>query len=108
MEQEGIEALSWLKTGDGKERTIGESSENMDATDSLAFVQELYARGAVQVRAIEIEAYDFLETTSTLIVALSSDTSARARLFEMEAAIAEEGGFDPETDHGQKTFMLHW
>src|SRR5438105_13365671 len=90
-----LEALGWLRHQDGRERTIGDSSEDMDGPTSLRFVEDLYARGAVEVTAIDVDDEDVLETTSTLIVQMPEDAQARKRLLEVEARIARRGGFDP-------------
>ena len=102
------EALSWLQRKDGKERTIGESSEDMDAPASLRFVQDLYKRGATQVTAIDIESNAHMESTSTLIIKLPAEAGERAAVFQVEAKIAQQGGTDPEPDQGQQYIMLHW
>ena len=102
------EALAWLTQKDGKERTVGESSEDMDATDSLRFVQDLYRRGAAAVVAVDIETDAHMETTSTLIVTLPQETSARKKLFQIEAKVARQAGSDAVTDQGQHYIMLHW
>ena len=78
------EALSWLQQKDGKERTIGESSEDMNAPASLLFVQDLYHLGADTVTAIDIETDTHIETTSTLIVKLPQDAPSRAKIFQVE------------------------
>lgn len=102
------EALAWLEQKDGKERTIGESSENMDAPASLRLVRDLYQRGAEEVTAIDIESDTHLETTSTLIIKLPQEAAARKRIFQVNAKTAREAGFDPTTDEGQHLLMLHW
>jgi 3'-phosphoadenosine 5'-phosphosulfate sulfotransferase (PAPS reductase)/FAD synthetase len=100
------EALSWLRKPDGKERTIGDGGQ--DAAASLHLVKDLYQRGAIEVTAIDIETDTHLETTSTLIVKLPQEASARKRVFQTEATIAREGGFDAVDDEGQHYLMLHW
>lgn len=102
------EALSWLQLKDGKERLIGESSEDMNAPTSLRFVQDLYQRGAAEVTAVDIEADTHLETTSTLIVKLPQGAPARKKVFQSEANLARQGGFDAVADQGQDYLMLHW
>ena len=102
------EALTWLRRQDDKERAIGDSSEDMDGATSLRFVEDLYARGAVEVIAIDVDTEDVVETTSTLIVQMPDGAAARKRLLQVEARIARRGGFDPVGDVGQHYFMLHW
>ena len=100
------EALAWLQIKDGKDRTVGDGS--LDAARSLRLVRDLYQRGAEVVTAIDIDADAHTETTSTLIVKLPEDAAARKKLFQVNARIARQGGFDPDADAGQKYFMLHW
>lgn len=102
------EALAWLQTKDGKTRTIGDSSENLNAADSLRLAQDLYNAGAVRVVAVDIESDTFLETTSTLIVELPPAPNDRKRVFVVEARVAKANGFDSAMDTGQKWAMLHW
>ena len=102
------EALSWLQTKDGREYTIGESSENMDAAASLRFVKNLYHCGALKVTAIDIENDSGMSYTSTLIVEMPQSRAERAKLLKIDAEIADEGSFDADQDVGQRYFMLHW
>lgn len=100
------EALAWLKLSDGRERTIGDGDQ--DGAASLQLVQDLYQRGAVEVTAIDIEVDTHLETTSTLIVKLPDEAAVRQRVFQSEAKVARQNGFDPALDEGQHYVMLHW
>ena len=100
------EALLWLKQKDGRERTIGDGSQ--DEAASLQLVEDLYQRGATHVTAIDIQSDPHSETTSTLIVGLPQEKPSRSRIFQIEAKVAATGGFDPVTDQGQKYLMLHW
>ena len=103
------EALHWLQQSDGKQRMIGDSSEDMNVADSLRFVQDLYQRGARQVTAIDIDASGSgMESTSTLIVEMPGEASARQRVLEIEGKTAQKHGFDPVADEGQKYIMFHW
>lgn len=63
---------------------------------------------AVQVIAIDIDADTYLETTSTLIVELPAESSARQKILQIETEIAQKHGFDAVADEGQKYVMLHW
>lgn len=100
------EALAWLGQKDGKERTIGDGEQ--DEAASLRLVQDLYRRGATEVTAIDIETDAHIETTSTLVIKLPSDAAARKKVFQAEAKVARQGGFDPSADEGQHYIMLHW
>lgn len=100
------EALSWLQQTDGKDRTVGVG--DLNEPTSLQMVKDLYQHGAVHVTAIDIDADAHMETTRTLIVEMPQQEAARKRLLQIEAKVAAQGGFDPESDHGQQYFMLHW
>jgi hypothetical protein len=100
------EAREWLQTG--RERgfeliTLGE----LDSTEeSLTIVEKAYAAGAVQVTAVEITDYPDLvggcQNTGHLVVTLPEDSSKRAKVLAWAGRIAEEQGFDAETDEGQR------
>ncbi len=100
------EALAWLGQKDAKERTVGDGDQ--DEAASRRLVQDLYQRGASEVIAIDIEADTHTETTSTLIIKLPPDAAARKKVFQAEAKVARQGGFDPSADEGQHYIMLHW
>ena len=100
------EALSWLKQGDSKERTIGDGEQ--DAAASLRLVQDLYRHGALEVIAVDIDVDTHLETTSTLIVRLPAEAAARQAVFRDEAEAGRAGGFEASADEGQSYVMLHW
>jgi hypothetical protein len=104
-EGENREALSWLQESKpGNIRTIGEQSPE----DSLRIVQSLYNSGAVKVHALKIDREaDFGETTNVVCVELPGVSSARQKLFKIEAKIASSGGFDPVSDDGQTYLFLY-
>jgi hypothetical protein len=98
------EALGWLQESKlGNIRTIGEQ----DPEESLRIVQSLYNSGAVTVRAVKIDREaGYGETTNIICVELPVASSARQKLFKIEAKTASNGGFDPVSDDGQTYLFL--
>src|SRR4051812_28059329 len=91
------EAREWLRAGsDDLVRTLGE----MEADESIAFVQRLYDLGAEKVLAVEIDDYAVGANTGHLLVELPADDAARERLFAFEREHAESHGFDGTPDVG--------
>ena len=63
--------------------------------------------GAVQIIAVEIVTYDSgEENTGKLIISLSGDRIARAKIFAWNAKHARKMGFDPDVDAGQKHLLV--
>src|SRR5688500_2299129 len=92
------EALEWLRGGsDESFRNLGE----MEADESIQFVQRLYDLGAEKVLAVEIDEYPEGANTGHLLVQLPADDSARGRVFAFEREHAESHGFDGMPDEGQ-------
>ena len=97
------EALSWLRGGsDTSVRNLGE----MEAEESIRFVQHLYDLGAETVLAGEIHEYPDGANSGNLLVQLPSDDAARERLFAFERDHAESHGFDATPDEGQEYVYL--
>jgi len=101
------EALSWLQIPDGKLRDFGKDPD-YSGQDAVKFVNDLYARGAVSVYAVDIASDANIEETRTLILKLPSDPDKRRKLFEIEAEVSRGGGFDPMPDDGQHYMLLWW
>lgn len=106
---DSVEALSWLKQADGKERTINvNGGACLSTEDALKLVQELYAAGATEVvaRIVAVE-YEF-EEASGLAVELPQDREKRMALFAIEARALREMGstLDSDGEQGQATFTL--
>src|SRR6267142_3803260 len=97
------EVLEWLE-GDPDQRTLGE----LPTTEaSLSLANELYKLGADRVTAVEITTYDSgEENTGKLIISLSGDQIARAKIFAWNAKHARKMGFDPDVDAGQKHLLV--
>ncbi len=111
QEEDSVEALSWLETSDGKERTLSEDSDTFLSTEqTLRLVHQLYAAGAAQVRACRVTVEYEFEDASSLWVKLPPDPAARAALFALEADALREIGspFDPAGEQGQDSFGLGW
>ena len=108
---ESVEALSWLKQSDGKERAIREDGSNcLEAAKALQLVQELYSAGATEVLAQGLCFEDEFEDAGSLKVMLPKDPKARAALFAIEARALRDMDtpFDPEGENGQSFFILGW
>lgn len=111
QEEDSVEALSWLETGGGKERTLSEDSDTfLNGEQALRLVRQLYAAGAAQVRACRVTVEYEFEDASSLWVKLPTDPAARAALFALEANALREMGspFDPAGEQGQDSFGLGW
>ncbi len=96
------EAQSWLQGG--AERFVFEFGHD----ESLAMVQELYALGAREVLAVEIDKEPEGESTNTLVVALPTDADERAAAFRWVNDQMQECGFDPTPDEGQSHLMAYF
>ena len=111
QEEDSVEALSWLETGDGKERTLSEDSDTfLSGEQLLRLVHQLYAAGATEVRACRVTVEYEFEDASSLWVKLPPDPAARAALFVIETETLREMGspFDPAGEQGQDSFGLGW
>ena len=98
------EAKLWMaEQQPGGIRTIGEQSQE----DSRAIVETLYALGAVDVQAIDIQVEPEGETCNDLIVTLPQHPEQRKQLFAFEAKVGRAGGFDPVADNKQRYMFLH-
>lgn len=99
------EALEWVsESRDHDIRTIGEQ----DPAESLKIVKRLYADGARQVSAVDLELYPGEgQSTNVLIVELPNDAESRKKLFNLEARVAASEGFDPVSDDGQHYMFLY-
>jgi hypothetical protein len=100
------EARAWLNESESNDRrVIGE----LDSQESISVVNGLYQAGAKYIHAVKIEpGYFGGEGTSTLVVELPDDARKRSKLFEIEGRHAEEMGFDPTEDEGQKYLFFFW
>lgn len=97
------EALEWLRAGSPDSfRNLGE----MEAEESIEFVERLYDLGAEKVLAVEIDEYPEGANTGHLLVHLPVDDAARERLFAFEREHATSHGFDGTTDEGQEYIYL--
>lgn len=104
------EARAWLKQieRDDKRRVIGSEGGDMRGPEALDFVNGLYSAGAVSVTAVDMEIAPQVEGTSTLIVELPNEASARKKVLAIEANTAKELDCAPTPDRGQKLVMFHW
>jgi hypothetical protein len=99
------EALAWLSGGAaGSFRNLGELETN---EESVALVREVYALGAVQVLAMEIDSYDGADGNSgKLVIELPEDEAARGRVFAWCARQGEKLGFEGDEDFGQRYLFV--
>jgi hypothetical protein len=91
------EALEWLKSSDGK-NTLGELGST---EESIALVEAIYATGAEEVIAVEIDDYDGRQNSGKLVIRLPQDAGLRRPVFDWHGRQAETMGFDAEPDIGQ-------
>jgi hypothetical protein len=91
------EALQWLESSDGR-NTVGELSSTQASID---LVKAIYAAGAEEVIAVEIDDYDGHQNSGKLIIKLPTNKADRARVFDWHGKQAESMGFDAEQDIGQ-------
>jgi hypothetical protein len=105
QEKSHAEAFAWIEQSKTKDiRSVGEESPE----ESLKIVKGLYASGAVQVQAVEVDRVEGVgETVNTLCVELPQDPQKRKKLLAVEAKVARAGGFDRVPDEGQQYMFLH-
>ena len=97
------EVLHWLQEG-SVTRTLGELATR---EDSIELAKEVYNLGATKVTAVKIDRYpDGGENTGKLVVYLPKEKALRKRLFAWATERAEEQGYDPERDTGQKHLFV--
>jgi hypothetical protein len=103
LESNSAEALEWLRAGSGKTfRNLGE----LEADESIVFVQRLYELGAEKVIAVKIDEYPEGANTGHLLVQLPTSEVARRQLFDFEREHAEANGFEGTRDQGQEFIYL--
>ncbi len=108
---DSVEALAWLEQEDGKERAISESSEQQIAGDDLLrLVRELYAAGALEVRAVGLEVMDDFEDGNALEITLPQDREERRALFAIQSRVLRdiESVYDQDEEHGQASIGIAW
>ena len=94
------EALAWLQGASRSQiRTLGEDES---AADSISMVEELYAAGASNVFAVDIDSYDGGANTGKILIELTDDPKDREQVLGIVEQIARANGFDPEPDSGQR------
>jgi hypothetical protein len=93
------EALEWLRSGAGNERTLG---EHRSTDQSISLVERLYGLGAEKVVAVDLQDYgDGTGGTRYILVELPDEHRRRDPLFAFEREHAEARGFDGTPDEGQ-------
>lgn len=112
LPSDGPEARAWLASSPSPGGLAGNRFAN--STEALAFVDQLYALGAVKVFVDGIyQEPDASQRSAgpyadSLVIILPDDTAARQKLFALAAAEAEREGFKPERDRGQSKLLLWW
>jgi hypothetical protein len=105
-----MEAREWLQTGRKRGFALVTLGELDSTKESLALVEQAYAAGAIQVTAVEIDNYpDFMggcQNTGRLVITLPDAPSERVEVLSWAGEIAEEQGFDAETDTGQRHVLV--
>jgi hypothetical protein len=103
---EDPEAREWLRSNPGHAPLAANA---FDADDARAFVDSLYAAGAVRVViASENIRDEDPPYCDALRVQLPADPAARAAVLALTNAQAESEGFDPADDTGQEVVFLWW
>ena len=106
-----MEAREWLQTVRKRGFALVTLGELSSTEESLALVNKAYAAGAVRVTAVEVVEYPAFgsqnkgklsQNTGKLVIELPDDEPERADALAWAGAIAEEQGFDAETDTGQR------
>ena len=98
------EALSWLKgAGDNEFRNLGE----LEPSESIALVERLYALGARQVLACEIDVFPEGQNAGKLLIERPTEASASARLLDWANRHHESMGFMSDLDRGQ-IYLFVW
>lgn len=98
------EAMEWLEETREPSRSLGEATGQ---DESIRFVKELYALGAVTVHAVEIDgAPSEDQNTGKLVIELPQDQEKRDKLLDFCGELAIEQGFDPDPDIGQRYLFL--
>jgi len=104
------EARQWFRTCRKRGIAVVTLGKFDSMEKSLALIEDGYAAGAVRVTAVEIEDYPDIaggmQTTSRLVVTLPDDPVKRASALAWAGKVAEDQGFDPETDMGQRYVFL--
>jgi hypothetical protein len=105
LQGEGVrEALTWLQKSRQPSRWLGEAT---DQEDSIDLVKRLYRLGAVSVNAVEIQGEPQGEqSTGRLVIELPKEKRSRAKLLRLCGKLAEQHGFDPMPDAGQRYLFL--
>lgn len=99
----GREVLEWLQEG-AAARTLGELPTR---EGSIALAKEIYALGATNVTTVSIHRYpNGEENSGKLILSLPNQKTVRKKLFAWAAEWAQEQGYDPELDTGQKHLFV--
>lgn len=104
-ENDSEEAEQWLRRTGADYGVIHE----LDHEESREVVKAAYSRGAVKVEAIGHIPNDLSEArVDMLLIHLPSDKADREALFDLEAMVAEQTGFDRSIDEGQRHILLRW
>ncbi len=99
------DAYAWLTQPGVPERTLGECTR---PEDSIEMVKVFLDMGAVNIWTYDIEGEaDEEQNSGKLVIELPNDPEQRKNILDKCGEIAQESGFDPEPDTGQKyTFLL--
>jgi hypothetical protein len=98
------EVIEWL--GEATEDHFRSLGESASTEDSIALAKEIYAAGAVEVLAVEIDEDDDGDNTGKLVIKLPTDPGDRKRVFAWAGAVSESHGFDPTEDSGQSYLFV--
>jgi hypothetical protein len=100
------EAREWLRSNPGDAPLAANA---FDTGEALAFVDSLYAAGAVRVVIASENIVDEVPPYCDAIrVQLPEDQAGRAAVLTLTNAEARSEGFDPDEDTGQDVVFLWW
>jgi len=99
------EARRWILGADASSpRTFGE----MATEESLAFVDEMYQRGAAIVYVVELDSIDDADPSAGhLLVRLAPTSAKREAIFNFANEFIENRGFDAEVDDGHDYLYVY-
>lgn len=98
------EALAWLTEPKGPTRSLGEATGH---AASVSLVESFLEAGATNIWVLgPIDSADEMENSGRLVVQLPDAASSRKAVLGLASEIAQELGFDPEEDLGQRYLLV--
>ena len=99
------EARSWLEDAGNDYGVIHELSRE----ETREVVEAAYDSGATKVQVVgRIPPDPSKSSVDMLLIILPEESESRGELFDLEAKVAKETGFDSSIDEGQNYILLRW